>query len=94
MKQNAQHLGEKINYFEKTWASSLVAVPKLNKLEYVLTYAWQDIAVNCTRYWIPTTKQLLNELGNTKVFSKIDLKLDPESRDITSFSCKSGIYQC
>lgn len=83
------------------WVSPLVAVPKPNgEIRIGADLRMANKAVKRTRYQIPTVEQLLSEIGNANVFSKIDLnsyyhqiELDPESRDITTFSCNSGIYR-
>lgn len=83
------------------WVSPLVAVPKPNgDIRICADLRVANKAVKRTRYQIPTVEQLLSEMGNAGIFSKIDLnsyyhqiELDPESRDITTFSCNSGIYR-
>lgn len=72
------------------WVSPLVAVPKPNgEIRICADLRVANKAVKRTRYQIPTVEQLLSEIGNANVFSKIDLnsyyhkiELDPESGDM------------
>ena len=52
------------------------------------------------RYPVPTVDEVLQDLNNSKFFSKLDLnsayhqiELDSESRDITTFATHEGLYR-
>ena len=62
---------------------------------------WANSSVKRERYPVPTVDEVLQDLNNSKYFSKLDLnsayhqiELDPESRDITTFAKHKGLYGC
>ena len=84
------------------WLSPVVVVPKPNSedIRICVDIRKQNIAIQRTRHVTPTLDELLSNMNNSKVFSKIDLKngyhqlvLCPESRYITAFSTHMGLYQ-
>ena len=59
-----------------------------------------NMAVKRERYLIPTIDEVLQDLNQSKFFSKLDLnpayhqiELAPESRDITTFGTHDGLYR-
>ena len=57
-------------------------------------------AIKRERYPVPTVDEVLQDLNNSKFFSKLDLnsayhqtELDSESRDITTFATHKGLYR-
>ena len=59
-----------------------------------------NLAVKRERHPIPTIEELLQEMNQSKIFSKLDVKwayhqieLDPESRDITTFATHKGLFR-
>ncbi|KAK4328257.1 hypothetical protein Pmani_001375 [Petrolisthes manimaculis] len=83
------------------WVSPLVTAPKPNgDIRICADLRIANKAVKRTHHPIPTVEQLLSEVNGARKFSKVDLnsyyhqiELAPESRDITTFSCDSGIYR-
>ena len=85
------------------WLSPVVVVPKPNS-EYIricVDMRKPNVAIQRTRHVTPTLDELISNMKNSKVFSKIDLKngyhklvLSPKSRRyITAFSTHMGLYQ-
>lgn len=82
------------------WVSPVVVVPKRNDIQL-----WGDIrkanqAVMRERYPIPTVEEILQDLNQSTVFSKLDIKLayhqielDPKSRHSTTFMTHKGMYR-
>ena len=59
-----------------------------------------NLAVKRERHPIPTIEELFQEMNQSKIFSKLDVKwayhqieLDPESRDITTFVTHEGLFR-
>ena len=59
-----------------------------------------NVAVKRERYPVPTIDEVLQDLNQSKFFSKLDLnsayhqiELAPESRNITTFSTHKGLYR-
>ena len=83
------------------WLSPVVCVPKGNDdIRLCVDMRVANIAVKRERYPIPTVDEVLQELNNSSVFSKIDLRmgffqieLDEASRDITTFGTHKGPYR-
>ena len=60
-----------------------------------------NMAVKRERYRIPTIDEVLQDLNQSKFFSKLDvnsayhqIELAPESRDIITFGTHDGLYRC
>ena len=60
----------------------------------------ENEAVQRERYTIPTNEEILQDLNNSKLFSKLDIKwayhqieLEPESREITTFMTHKGMFR-
>ena len=85
---------EKLNIIEKTtgpiyWVSPVIVVPKSDgDIRLCVDMRRANLAVKRERHPIPTIEELLQEMNQSKIFSKLDVKwayhqieLDPESRD-------------
>ena len=81
--------------------SNIVVTPKQNGDARICLDAREiNKAIVRKKFPIPTVDSLIDEIGDSKVFSKIDLKeaytqieLDDESRKLTSFITDEGVYQ-
>ena len=57
------------------WFSNIVVTPKQNGDVRICLDAWEiNKAIVRKKYPIPTIDSLIDEMGDSKVFSKIDLK--------------------
>ena len=83
------------------WVSPLVPVPKADG-DICVCVDMRQANSAIIREWhpIPTIEETLQELQGTTVFSKLDLQssyhqieLHPDSRPITTFATKKGLYQ-
>ena len=97
---------EKLDIIEKTtgpthWVSPVIVVPKSHgDIHLCVDMRRANLAVKREIHPIPTTKELLQEMNQSKIFSKLDVKwayhqieLDPESRDITTFATHEGLFR-
>ena len=97
---------EKLGIVEKTsgptkWASPVIVVPKPDDdIRLCVDMRRANLAVKRERYPIPTIEELLQEMNQSKIFSKLDVKwayhqieLEPESRDITTFVTHEELYR-
>jgi hypothetical protein len=96
---------ENLGIIEKTngptpWVSPVVCVPKpqTGKTRVCVDMRQANKAIRRERHSIPTIDELINELSDAKVFSKLDLnqgynqlELDEESRYITTFATHQGL---
>ena len=81
-----------------TWLNSVFPVLKHNgKMRLCLD---MQKAIERGRHVIPKLEEILPELHNAKIFSKLDLRegynqilLDEESRPVTAFATHDGVYQ-
>ena len=84
-----------------TWVSPVVVVPKpTGDRRLCVDMRQANMAVKRERYPIPTIDEGLQDLNQSKFFSKLDLnsayhqiELAPESRDITTFGTHDGLYR-
>ena len=84
-----------------TWVSPVVVVPKpTGDIRLCVDMPQANMAVKRERYPIPTIDEVLQDLNQSKFFSKLDLnsayhqiELAPESRDITTFGTHDGLYR-
>ena len=84
-----------------TWVSPVVVVPKpTGDIRLCVDMRQANMAVKRERYPIPTIDEVLQDLNQSKFFSKLDLnsayhqiELAPESRDITTFGTHDGLYR-
>ena len=82
------------------WLSNIVITPKPNgDVRICLDAREINKALIRTKFAIPTVDSLIDEIGDSDVFSKIDLKeaytqieLDDESKKLTSFISEDGVY--
>ncbi|XP_053392140.1 uncharacterized protein LOC128554851 [Mercenaria mercenaria] len=100
-----RHNLEKLDIIEKVdspskWVSPVVVVPKKEGVRLCVDMRRANEAVIRERYPIPTTEEVLQDLNNSAVFSKLDIKmayhqieLDEESREITRFMTHKGMYR-
>ena len=80
-----------------SWVAPVVVVPKpLGDIRFCVDMRQANMAVKRERFPIPTTDEVLQDLNQSKFFSKLDLtsayhqvQLSPESRDITTFGTHS-----
>ena len=83
------------------WVSPVVVVPKQNdEIRLFVDMRRANEAIIRERYQIPTVDEVLHNLNQSTVFSKLDLKwgyhqleLHPDSRSITTFRTHCGLYQ-
>ena len=83
------------------WVSPVVIVPKANDdIRICVDMRRVNQAVMRERHPIPTIDEMLSEMSNSKVFSKLDLKwgyhqleLHPDSRNLTTFITHCGLYR-
>ena len=84
-----------------TWVSPVVVVPKpTGDIRLCVDMRQANMAVKRERYPMPTIDEVLQDLNQSKFFSKLDLnsayhqiELAPESRDITTFGTHDGLYR-
>ena len=84
-----------------SWVSPVVVVPKSSgDIRLCIDMRQANTAVKRERYPIPTIDEVVQDMSQSKVFSKLDLKsvyhqieLSPESRDITTFATHLGLYR-
>ena len=80
-----------------SWVAPVVVVPKpLGDIRFCVDMRQTNMAVKRERFPIPTIDEVLQDLNQSKFFSKLDLtsayhqiQLSPESRDITTFGTHS-----
>ena len=97
---------EELNIIEKvttssSWISPVVIVPKKNgDVRLCIDMRQANTAVKRIKHPIPTIDEVLQDLNNSTMFSKLDIKwayhqmeLDQESRDITTFVMHKGLYR-
>ena len=83
------------------WVNPVVVVPKQNdEIRLCVDMRRANEAIIRERYPIPTVDEVLQNLNQSAVFSKIDLKwgyhqleLHPDSRGITTFTTHCGLYR-
>ena len=76
------------------WVSPVIIVPKLeNNIRLCVDMCRANTAISRVRYPIPTIDEILHDLNQSKVFSKLGMKwayhqieLEPNSRDIRLLS--------
>ena len=79
----------------------MVVVPKVNgDIRLCVDMRRANEAVIRERYAIPTIDDILTDLNQSQVFSKLDIKwayhqieLDPSSREITTFQTHKGNFR-
>ena len=96
---------ETLGIIEKTegpldLVSNVVATPKSRKVRLCLDVCKINKAIKIERFPIPTLESLLDGMSRSKIFLKIDLKeayqqlqLYANSRSITNFHTKKGVYR-
>ena len=97
---------EKLDIIEKTtdpthWVSPVIVVPKSDgDIRLCVDMKRANLAVKRKRHPIQTIGELLQEMNQSKIFSKVDvkwgyhqIKLDPELRDITTFATHEGLFR-
>ena len=90
---------EKVNG-PSSWVSPVVVVPKVSgDIRLCVDMRQANTAVKRERYPIPTIDEVLQDLNQSKFFSKLDLnssyhqiELAPESRALTTFATHQGLY--
>ena len=83
------------------WVSPVVVVPKQNdEIRLCVDMRRANEAIIRERYQIPTVDEVLHNLNQSTVFSKLDLKwgyhqleLHPDSQSITTFTTHCGLYR-
>lgn len=91
---------EKVNS-PAQWVSSVVVVPKPNgEVKLCVDMRQANCAVEREQYPIPTINEVLQDMNNSKVYSKLDLRwgyhqieLSKEPREITTFITHKGLYR-
>lgn len=97
---------ERLDIIEKatgpsTWVSPVVVVPKNdNEIRLCVDMRVANKAVLRERFPIPTVDDVLYDMNDSSVFSKLDIKwayhqleLDEQSREITTFVTHKGLYR-
>ena len=92
-----------IEHVEKPtpWVSPIVVVPKPNNdIRITVDMRRVNEAILRERHPIPTVEELLQDMSESRVFTKLDLKmgyhqleLHPDSRDITTFVTHCGLFR-
>ena len=80
------------------WVSPLVIIPKKNgEVRLCIDTRRANKAINCERHSSPTVDDLIYNLNEATIFTKLDLRqgyhqvpLSPESRYITTFTTHKG----
>lgn len=83
------------------WVSPTVIVPKENgDIRMCIDMRQVNEAILRQRYPIPTIDELIQDMSESRIFTKLDLKLgyhqieiDPDSRDITTFVTHCGLFR-
>ena len=83
------------------WMSQVVVVPKVNGvIRLCVDMRRANEAVIRGRYAIPTIDDILTDLNQNQVFSKLDIKwdyhqieLEPSARKITTFQTHKGNFR-
>ena len=91
---------EKVNG-PTNWVSPVIILPKTNNdIQLCVDMRRASTDITRIRYPIPTIEKILQDLIQSKVFSKLDVKwayhqivLAPDSRDITTFVTHNGLYR-
>ena len=83
-----------------SWVSPVVVIPKGDDIRLCVDMRQANSGVRRERYPVPTVDEVLQDLNQSKYFSKLDLnsayhqiELEPESRDITTFSTHRGLFR-
>ena len=84
-----------------SYVSPVVVVPKPSgDIRLCVDMRQANMAVKRERFRIPTIDEVLQDLNQSKFFSKLDLtsayhqiELSPESRDIATFGTHKGLYR-
>ena len=100
------HELEQLDIIEKVkgptpWVSPIVVVPKPSgEIRLCVDMRRANEAIVRERHSIPTVDEVLQDMTQSSVFSKLDLKwgyhqleLSEESRDITTFTTHAGLYR-
>src|SRR5579871_2302770 len=90
-----------IEKYESPWAAPILFIKKKNsKLHLVVDYYKLNKVTRKDTYSLPRIDELLDSLGNTVVFSTLDMhsgfyqiEVDPESCEKTAFVIKYRTYQ-
>lgn len=83
------------------WISPVVVIPKKNgDIRLCVDMRRANQAVTRERYPIPTVDEVIQDLNQSTVFSKLDIRLayhqielTPDSRAITAFMTHKGVYR-
>ena len=83
-----------------SWVSPVVVLPKPSgDISLCVDMRQANVAVKREPFPIPTIDEVLQDLNQSKFFSKLDpttayhqIELSPESRDITRFGTHKGLY--
>ena len=84
------------------WVSAVVCVPKSGGKDIRLCVDMRrgNLAVKRERFPIPTIDEILQDLNQSCVYSKLDLRMGyhqieihPDSREITTFATHKGLYR-
>ena len=100
------HELEQLDIIEKVkgptpWVSPIVVVPKPSgEIRLCVDMRRANEAIVRERHPIPTVDEVLQDMTQSSLFSKLDLKwgyhqleLSEESRDITTFTTHAGLYR-
>ncbi|CAB4006666.1 Transposon Tf2-9 poly [Paramuricea clavata] len=84
-----------------SWVNPLVVVEKPNgDVRICLDMRHANKAIKREKHPVPTAEEILQEISEAKVFTKLDLnmvfhqiELHPDLRDITTFAAPNGLYR-
>ena len=84
------------------WASPVTLVPKKDNItRFCVDYHKLNAETFKNRYPLPLMQAIFDEMGGSKIFSPIDLKLGfwqipvaPEDQAKTAFRCLLGLSEC
>ena len=84
------------------WCSPVLVVPKKNQsIRVCIDFTRLNKAVKREFHPLPTTEETISELGNAKIFTKLDansgywqMKLSEESQKLTTFITPFGRFLC
>ncbi len=86
---------------DSEWCSPIVPVRKKDgSVRLCVDYRELNKVTPLRRFWLPSLREILDEVGPSAVLSKLDLtsgfnqvQMDPESSELTTFGCSLGKFK-